>query len=194
MEIMNRNILRSLCLTFVVSFCSYTAFGQRDLKLVTDEASSLLEGLSQPSNKVERATLTKEDERTTTISVRFIGFEDKEYKLQLAVLDSRKAVIEAISPMETDLPKSRQADVTLSMENPSNTVAAPAITSKFLRVRVTPKDGSITSLLGEAFGDLNLNATEYLFELNKSWMVTGPGVKLTATLTPYKNATSISPN
>jgi hypothetical protein len=35
---------------------------------------------------------------------------------------------------------------------------------------------------------------EFLFDLNKTWMMTGPGVMVNVKLVPFKNAASIIPD
>jgi hypothetical protein len=165
---------------------------QKDLKLIEDEATSLLSGLTgSGSNKIERATLTKEDERSVTVSLRFAGFADKEYKIQVAILNRSKEVMEEITPVEMDMPKSKQADVSMSIIDSGKAMSQSSLESKFLRIRVGPKEGGIAGVLGDTFDDINLSATEFLFELNKKWMVMGPAVKVNVALTPYKSAASI---
>jgi hypothetical protein len=167
---------------------------QRDLKILEDEASSILGSLSGSENKIEKATLTREDERSVTVSLRFSGFGDKEYQMQVAILNSRKEVMDAVSIVQMDLPKSKQSDITLLMTDPQKTMSQSSLVSKYIRVRVAPKSSGIGDLLTEAFDDLNLSGSEFLIELDKKWMLMGANVKMTAKLTPFKNAGSIPSN
>jgi hypothetical protein len=166
---------------------------QKALVQVEDEASSVLSGLTGNTNKLEKATLTKEDEHSITVSLRFIGFDDKSYKLQVSVLNSHKDVIKDIPPVESEMPKSKQADLSLVMNNSATVTSLPFIESRFLKVKVAPVEGGITGILSETFDDLNLNAQEFIFELTKQWMLSGPNVKVNVKLTPFKNAASIPP-
>lgn len=167
---------------------------QKELKIVSDEATELLGGLSGSSNKLDKATLTKEDERSIIVSLRFSGFTDKEYKLQVAALNAQKNIIEDISKTVIDMPKSKQAEVPLQIKDPQKTMTTATLNSKYLQITVKPKTGGLSELLDDTFEGLDLNATTYLIELDKKWMLMGSNVKIAVKLTPYLNASSISPN
>ena len=188
-----RKIFLSLVLIVLSTFFS-SFHAQRDLKLVVDEATSILGELGGNTSKVERATLTKEDERTVTISLTLSGFDDKNYKVKAAVLNKTKKPIEEITPVEADVPKSKQMDISLNLSDAGKTMAANSIESKYLLIRVVPNEGGLSSLLEDAIGDVNLNGSEFLFELDKKWLLMGANVKVNVKLVPYKNAAAISPN
>lgn len=173
--------------------CSLQA--QKELKIVTDELTDLGIGLSGTENKLEKATLTKEDERSIIVSLRFRGFADKEYQLQVSALNSRKETMEDVAKMVVDMPKSKQAEVPLLIKDPQKNMSQPTLNSKYLQVKVKPKGtGGITDVLGDAFDELDLNSTTYLIELDKKWMLMGANVKIPVKLTAYMSAASISPN
>jgi hypothetical protein len=186
-------IFLSVILIVLSSFFSYFN-AQRDLKMVVDEATSILGELGGNTSKVERATLTKEDERTVTISLTLSGFDDKNYKVKAAMLNKTKKPIEEIPPVEADVPKSKQMDIALNLADAGKTMAANSIESKYLLIRVVPNEGGLSSLLEDAIGDVNLNGSEFLFELDKKWLLMGANVKVNVKLVPYKSAAAISPN
>lgn len=189
-------IRRFFLLSVLILSCSFYSLihAQRDLKMVVDEATSILSELGGNTSKVERATLTKEDERTVTISLTLAGFDDKNYKIKAAVLNKIKKPIEEIPPVEADVPKSKQMDISLNLSDAGKTMAANAIESKYLLIRVVPNEGGLSSLLEDAIGDVNLSGSEFLFELDKKWLLMGANVKVNVKLVPYKNAAAISPN
>jgi len=193
---MKLNFNTCQCVVFgllILTTCSLQA--QKELKIVTDELTDLGIGLSGTENKLEKATLTKEDERSIIISLRFKGFADKEYQLQVSALNSRKETIEDISKMVLDMPKSKQAEVPLMIKDPQKNMSQPTLNSKYLQVKVKPKGtGGISDVLDDAFDGLDLNTTTYLIELDKKWMLMGANVKIPVKLTAYMNAASISPN
>lgn len=181
-------------LIIILSFFFFSpVHAQRDLKLMIDEATSILGELGGNTNKVERATLTKEDERTVTISLTLSGFDDKNYKIKAAMLNKTKKPIEEITPVEADVPKSKQMDISLNLSDAGKTMATNSIESKYLLIRVVPNEGGLSSLLEDAIGDVNLNGSEFLFELDKKWLLMGANVKVNVKLVPYKNAAAISP-
>ncbi|MEP6794693.1 MAG: hypothetical protein ABJB16_10235 [Saprospiraceae bacterium] len=166
---------------------------QKDLKPVMDETAALLGDLGGSANKVQRASLTKEDERMVMISLTFAGFTDKSYKVRAYALNNRKEVMQEITPVEVEMPKSKQVDITLNLSEGGKTVSQKNIVSKFLLIRVQPVEGGLTGILESAVGDISLNGLDYVFELDKKWMLMGANVKLNVKLIPYKNAASISP-
>jgi hypothetical protein len=170
-------------------------YAQRDLKAITSDTDNLLAELTGGQvNKIERAIMTKEDERSITLSIRFAGFSDKEYRLQAAILNSRKEVMKNIRISESNMPKSKQAEILLAIDPDSKSGTNPVLQSQYLKIRVNPIESGISGILGDTFGDFNLGSMEFLFELKKTWMMIGPGVTVNVKLIPFKNAASIIPN
>ncbi|HMQ60115.1 MAG TPA: hypothetical protein PKE06_05560 [Flavilitoribacter sp.] len=170
-------------------------FSQRELKAVQDDATAILGELSNSPNKVERVTLTSEDERSATVSVTFSGFKDKTYKVRGFVLNAAKKTIQEISPVEAELPKNNQLELTFLMGESGKTSTQTGLDSKYLKLTVAPNEGGLGSLLEDALGsDISLSSNDYLFELDKKWMFSGQDVILNVKLTPYKNAAAISQN
>ena len=200
MEILNEN--NKMALPFLLKitpiFILLLSFGhlqgQKDLQPVQDEAAAILAGLSGAANKIEKATLTKEDERSVTVSVRFIGFDDKTYRYKASILNRQKKPLEEINPLEGDVPKSRQIDITFLLSEGGKTIASQNIESNYLQIRVASKENAVAGLLEDAMGDINLGSSDFIFELNKKWMLMGANVKVNVTLSPYKSAGAISPN
>jgi hypothetical protein len=174
--------------------CVTIATGQQDLKQIEDETALIIGELGGSKNKVKRATLTKEDERMVTVSLSFEGFDDKPYQVKAAVMNAQKKIVEEISRFTSDIPKSKQVDVTLNLSEPGKTLSSSAFETKYLLIRTAPKGTGLDALLEGALGDVNISGTDYVFELNKKWMAMGANVKVTVNLTPYKSAASITPN
>jgi len=195
MQMETINKMKKSIVILVISFSSiYTVMAQRDLKPVVDESSAILAELGGATSKVERASLTKEDERMVTISLTLSGFDDKAYIVKAAVLNKSKKPIEEITPMEADIPKSKQVDITLNLSDGGKTMAQQSIESKFLLVRVSPKEGGISGLLEDAIGDISISGSDFLFELDKKWLLMGANIKVNVKLVPYKSAATLSPN
>ncbi|MBK8503361.1 MAG: hypothetical protein IPL46_14760 [Saprospiraceae bacterium] len=179
---------------FMVFYGVGVLCAQRDLKAITSDADNVLAELTGGQvNKIERAMLTKEDERSVTLSIRFVGFSDKEYRLQAAILNSRKEVMKNIRIAESNMPKSKQAEILLAIDPDAKSGSNSFLQSQYLKIRVNPIEGGISGLLGDTFGDFSLGSLEFLFELNKTWMMIGPGVTVNVKLVPFKNAASIIP-
>ena len=193
MENFNKSKISLVVLCFIgLSYLDLNA--QKDLVPVQDEATSILDGLSGTTNKIEKATLTKEDERTVTLSIRFSGFDDKTYRFKALILNKQKKPVEEINPVEGDVPKSKQIDISFLLADGGKTMANQNIESRYIQIRVASKENSGAGLLEEALGDVSLGSSDYLFELSKKWMLMGANVKVNVSLVPYKNAASISPN
>lgn len=170
-------------------------FSQKELKAVKDEASAILAEISTSANKLEKVTLVSEDERSVTISATFKGFTDKTYKVRGFILNARKETLQEISPVERDLPKNNQVELTFLMGDSGKEVTQTGLDSKFLKLTIAPNEGGLGSLLEEALGEgISLSATDYLYELDKKWMFNGQNIILNVKLTPFKNAASISQN
>lgn len=190
-----RRLRGSMGLLFLLmTIQSFSLQAQRDLKPVEDEMSSIIGGLTGGTNKIERTTLTNEDERSVTLSIRLSGFDDKEYTIQTAILNRSKEPMVEMPAIVSPMPKSKQLDIQIEIAELKKAMATPWIESKFVRLRVAPKEGGISGALGEAFDGINLNAMEFLYELDKKWMLIGPLVRVNVPLTPYKGAASINPN
>lgn len=162
-----------------------------------DNTTSIMGALSTSPNKIGRVSVNKEDERSVSVSVTFQGFDDKTttYKIRAFILNKNKESIAAISPVEADMPRSKQVDMSFLLGDESKTTNSPILESAFLRIKVSSSGmGNVVNILEDAVSGLSLSQHDYLYEFPKKWMRTGPNVVLTVKLTPYKNALTISQN
>jgi len=132
---------QAIVVAFLLLCLPTLLLAQRDLRPVKDDATGLLEQLSNRQNKLERASLTTEDERRVTVSLTFRGFEDKAYKVRAFVLDNQKVAIQEISQAEAEMPSSKQLDLTFTLGDVGKSVTSTNIESKYLRIKVFANDG-----------------------------------------------------
>ena len=169
-------------------------YAQRDLKPVTDAASSILNLTGKGGSKVKKAAVSSETGVTMDLSMELEGFKrDKKYKIKGEVLSKTKLKVREVEPVTVDV---NNSSTTAEMTFKFNTSATTSYTdnkveSGFVRLTLTEVD----ERLGDLLGDTGLNSSEFLFECKKEWRVKGSATNnsiiVEVKLVPLKSAATI---
>lgn len=161
----------------------------KELKMVDDITTIL----GDNSNKVTKATIQTESEKTASIQVEFVGFKEKDYSIKANILNQLKKPMKEFEQVEADLDsRSGLADFFFNFKQlPGKAYPQAFLESSFVEISITDKKGLGATPGLESFG---IGAKKYTFQYKKKWKLKGAaGQEVTVNLVPYKSAASIKP-
>ncbi len=177
---------------FIVALGTMTAntMAQPTQLKMEDDLTTIL---GDNANKVTKATVQTESEKTASIQIEFVGFKDKEYYIVGNLLNQIKKPIKEIETVRVDLDsRAGLADFFFNFKQvPGRNYPADFLETWYVEFSIIDKKG-IGSIQGlENFG---IGAKKYTFKYKKQWKLKGAtGQEVSVRLVPYKSAATIKP-
>src|SRR5690349_4199602 len=133
-------IQRTIILLSLLCLMPFVLAAQvKELKMVDDVTSIL----GDNTNKVTKAVVQTETEKTASLQIEFVGFKDKQFVIRATFLNQLKKPLKEIEPVQIDLDsRSGLADFFFNFKQlPGKIYPSPSLESHFVEFSITEKKG-----------------------------------------------------